>query len=148
MIFARSYALGMCWNMFYPTYEFWKPALFLNLWLDTWCTIKILGGRRGEQRWRHPLYPCSHEQRLSLPTPYFKMFLERFFKNSHSSPPHLTTSFAVTPFPIPHPCPHPIKSLIAHSLLFLAYCKEIYYRLYTERRAASETSIEFVLLSF
>ena len=55
--------------------------------------------------------PPSYEQLLPLPTPCFKMFLER---SLNDLPPPLQASFTATPRAQPPPLP-PIKILIIHS---------------------------------
>ena len=63
-------------------------------------TIKIfLGGGRGGDTFKTP---SPYEQLLPLPTPCFKMFLERSLNGSH--PHHPTSSiFHCYPLPIHHP---------------------------------------------
>ena len=67
-----------------------------------WCMIKIFWGA-GVVTPSKP--PPPYEQLLPLPTPYFKMFLER---SLNDPPPHTTPlqpPFAATPLPIHHPFP-------------------------------------------
>ena len=50
--------------------------------------------------------PSPYEQLFPLPTPYFKMFLERSL-NDPTTP--LQAPFTATPLPIHHPFPSPLK---------------------------------------
>ena len=54
-----------------------------------WCTIKIFFKGAGVVTLSLP--PSPYEQFLPLPTPYFKICLERFF-NDPPTPPHYPTS--------------------------------------------------------
>ena len=70
------------------------------------CMIKIFrgGGQGGDTFKNHSLY----EQLLPLPTPCFKMFLERSLADP---PPHFKDASLL---PSPHPPSLPPKSLIIH----------------------------------
>ena len=56
-----------------------------------------------------------YEQLLPLPTPYFKMFLERSFNDPPPPPPHFN-HLSLLPPPHPPPLP-PLKILIIHLAL-------------------------------
>ena len=72
------------------------------------CMIKIFWGRAGVVTAFKP--PPSFEQLLLLPTPCFKMFLERSLNDPPTTP--LQASFTATPS---HPPPlPPLKILITH----------------------------------
>ena len=69
--------------------------------LTGWCMIKIFWGA-GVVTPSKPPHP--YEQLLPLPTPYFKMFLERSLNDPH--PQNQTSStFHCYPLPIHHPFP-------------------------------------------
>ena len=78
--------------------------------VEQWCRIKIFRGGAGVVTPSKP--PPPYEQLLSLPTPYFKMFLERSLNDPHTP---LQAPFTATPLPIHHPFPPPpLKILIIH----------------------------------
>ena len=78
-----------------------------SLSLHSMCMIKIFRGGRGGDTFKTP---SPYEQLLPLPTPCFKMFLERSVND-----PHPTSSIfhCYPPHPIHHPFP-PLKILIIH----------------------------------
>ena len=73
------------------------------------CIIKIFWGGRGGDTFKTP--PLPYEQLLALPTPSFKMFLER---SLNDPPPHLK-HLSLLPPPHPPPLP-PKKILIIHKI--------------------------------
>ena len=66
--------------------------------------IKIFRGGRGGNTFKTP---PPYKQLLPLPTPYFKMFLERSLNDPHTP---LQASFTAAPHPIHHPFPPPPKN--------------------------------------
>ena len=93
------------------------------------CSIVVLltsvqnfpGGDRGGDTFKPP---SPYEQLLPLPTPCFKMFLER----SLNDPRHPTSSILhCYPPPHPPPLPPPLKILIIHrGVLFEMFAVEIF----------------------
>ena len=89
---------------------------FKNLppYLDTYYGVRLsfLDGEK------EVTYPSPYEQFLPLPTPFFKMFLERFFND-----PYHTLYFKplsmLLPSLIHHPCPPPNISTLFCSRLSL-----------------------------
>ena len=71
------------------------------------CMIKIFFGGRGGDTFKTP---SPYEQLLPLPTPYFKMFLERSLNDP--PPPHFK-HLSLLP-PTPSTTPSPLKILIIH----------------------------------
>ena len=72
--------------------------------------IKIFrGGGRGGDTFKTPS-PC--EQLLPLPTPCFKMFLERSLNDPHPPPPHFKHPSLLPP---PHPPPLPPSKNFDHT---------------------------------
>ena len=60
------------------------------------CMIKIFWGGRGGDTFKTPF---PYEQLLPLPTPYFKMFLERSLNDPPPPATPLQASFTATPPP-------------------------------------------------
>ena len=78
--------------------------------VDTRCMIKIFRGGAGVVTPSKP--PPPYEQLLPLPTPYFKMFLERSLNDSPPPTTPLQAPFTATPSP--STTPSPLKILIIH----------------------------------
>ena len=68
-----------------------------------WCMIKIFLGGQGWWHLQNPIPP--YEQLLPLPTPCFKMFLERSLNDPHPPPPHFKHLSLLPPSPSTTPSP-------------------------------------------
>ena len=87
----------------------WNRQCFSKTSLIAMCMIKIFWGGAGVVTPSKP--PPPYEQLLPLPTPCFKMFLERSLNDP--PPPHFKHLSLLPPHPIHHPFP-PLKILIIH----------------------------------
>ena len=66
--------------------------------LQALLSVRAIFLGRGAGMVTPSILPPPYKQLLRLPTPYFKMFLERFLNDTH---PPLQASFTVTPTPAP-----------------------------------------------
>ena len=78
--------------------------------------IKIFWGGRGGDTFKTP---SPYEQLLPLPTPYFKMFLERSLNDPPPPITPLQASFTATPPPHPSTTPSPHPKNFDHTLDYL-----------------------------
>ena len=93
------------WN----AWALWGALVFLKRKMSgVW--LKFSGGGRGGNTFKTP---SPYEQLLPLPTPYFKMFLERSLNDPPPPPPHFKHLSLLPPTPSTTPSP-PLKILIIH----------------------------------
>ena len=106
--------------------------------------IKIFRGGRGGDTFKTP---SPYEQRLPLPTPYFKMFLERSLNDLPPPPPHFK-HLSLLPPPHPPPLsPPPLKILIIHSsILFMVVFKSTELLQKSSERLAATLASKVILL--
>ena len=84
-----------------------------------WCMIKIFRRGRGDDTFKSP---SPYEQLLPLPTPCFKMFLERSLNDPPPPPTHFK-HLSLLPLS-PSTTPPPLKILIIH-VLVLTFCCDV-----------------------